>query len=183
MTKKIYARKRKHKSLSEGDDDWAAANQTNFPANDGANIQAHDQITSQIRTLSKIWRVIGLVLVIGLNVGILGEEIFGDLSLAHLSWQRELINSIVLLFFDAIVLFPILFETWYVHVSPENIELRALLWRSSRQWNAVTGFVSPPYMKFSLLRFGRLFYLLNKRALGDYEVVEKLIRLYGRAPQ
>jgi len=73
------------------------------------------------------------------------------------------------------VLFPIIFEAWYVKADKEKIELKTMLWRATRQWDQVTDFKNPVYMKLAMLRTGRLFYFLNKRVLPDYPILESII--------
>ncbi len=134
-------------------------------------------------TWSRLWRFLGRVLVFGLSFAIVGEESFG-MNLPHrFSWQREVVNVLILFFFNAIILFPILFEAWFVKIDKNGIELRSIFWRSSRNWSAISEFRSPIYLKFALLRSGHFFYLLNKRALPQYPVVEALIEQYGRFPR
>jgi hypothetical protein len=139
-----------------------------------------DQVVSQMDKWSRLWRIVGLVLVVGLSFAIVGEESTATHFPYRISWQRELINFLILFFFNAIILFPLLFEAWFVKVDRSGVELRALFWRSQRNWSAVSEFRNPSYLKFALLRSGRLFYLLNKRALPEYKVVEGLIEQYGR---
>jgi len=139
-----------------------------------------EQVISQMGKWSRLWRILGLVLVVGLSFSIVGGESTAVHLPYQISWQRELVNFLILFLFNAIILFPLLFEAWFVKVDRNGVELRAIFWRSQRSWSAVSEFKNPRYWKFALLRSGRLFYLLNKRALPQYEVVEALIQQYGR---
>jgi hypothetical protein len=145
--------------------------------------QAHDQITCQMGTIHRLWRVLGFILMMGLNIGIIGGDIWGGRAYVRLSWQREAVSLIMLVIFNALVLFPILFEAWYAKVDKDGITLAGMFWRISRSWDKVTDFKNPVFLKLAMMRLGRFLFFINKRVLPDYAILESLILRYWRSPK
>jgi len=144
---------------------------------------ADDQITCQMGKFRRLWRVLGFVLMLGLDIGIIGGDAAGGIAYGRLSWQREAISLVLLTVFNVLVLFPIIFEVWQVKADKDKIELKTMLWRATKPWDQVTDFKNPIYMKLSMLSTGRAFYLLNKNVLPDYPILESIILRYWRAPK
>jgi hypothetical protein len=141
-----------------------------------------DQISCRMGNLQRIWRVFGFILVMGLNMGIVGGDLFGGSSHVHLSWRREIFGFVMLAGFNGLVLFPILFEAWYVKADKEGIELRSMFWRTVKKWDEVTDFKNPIYLKLAMLRSGRGLFFINRRQ-PNYPLLEQLILRYMRVPK
>jgi hypothetical protein len=204
VTKRIYGHKRTKKSEpassnvdAQAQDDLAADQPQNAPSvpdaaqplpskrdrKRRAREQAQDQISCQMGKFHRLWRALGFVLMLGLNIGIVGGDLMGGAAYVRLSWQREAISLLLLVFFNALVLFPIVFEAWFVKADKDKIELKTMFWRTSKRWDEVTDFKNPVYLKLAMLRTGRGFYLLNKRVLPEYPILEALILRYWRVPR
>jgi hypothetical protein len=204
VTKRIYGQKRTKKSeqpqpnadaRDQNDSDYQS--QQKQPAAQGvdestlskkekrrrARGQVDDQITCQMGTFHRIWRVFGFILMMGLNIGIVGGDLMGGHAYVRLTWQREMLSLILLASFNGLVLFPILFEAWYVKADKDGIVLKAMFWHVTRRWDQVTDFKHPLYLKLAMLRFGRMFFFLNKRAFPDYAIFESLVQRYWIKPQ
>jgi hypothetical protein len=199
VTKRIYGQKRTKKSeppapnaVAQGDDDLSNQAGQNPPAVQAsaqaslskkerrrlAREQVHDQVTCEMAMFHRLWRVLGFVLMMGLNIGIVGGDLAGGHGYVKLSWQRETASLILLATFNALVLFPILFEAWFVKADKDGIALKGMFFRTSKPWDKVTDFKHPVYLKLAMLRLGRMLFFLNKRVLPDYPILEAIILRY-----
>ena len=118
-------------------------------------------------------RLVGFSLVVFLNLSLLMSSVtyhHGVKPHAH-QFNEPLLYG-VLMFFNILILIPALFEVRWLKMSSEGLQLATLLWKSRLSWQDIVEFRHPAYLKVALLRTRRCFYILNRRDLTNYGLIE-----------
>ncbi len=192
MTKRIYG-KREKKAKEDDTPDQAAAPESRSGAEEPVRAPAKSrrerrceekqgpkplplEMTAKMTTFQRVWRCFGLFVVTGLGLSILGSSIAtGKAIFQRPDWVYQVAMSIMLLVFNILIVFPIVFESWRVSVDQDGLEIRNIFWLAKLEWDDVVDFKNPHYLKLALLRTRKCFYFLNKRSLSDYETLEAIL--------
>jgi hypothetical protein len=118
------------------------------------------------------FRVIGFSLVVFLTVALILSDMALHRFTSHSYSLREISLYVVLLCFNAMILIPAVFEVRLAKSTPDALILRTLWWGAKVSWKEIVQFRNPSYLKFALIRTRRCFYLLNKRDLSNYTLLE-----------
>ncbi|MDZ4833007.1 MAG: hypothetical protein SGJ27_04330 [Candidatus Melainabacteria bacterium] len=95
---------------------------------------------------------------------------------------KELFFFGVVGFIDVFMLIPAIFEVNKVKTDSTGIKLSTLFWRVRLGWEQLVAFEQPKFLKFSILRTTKTFYLLNKYDLKPYYELAEIISAKMPAP-
>lgn len=123
----------------------------------------------------RAFRYSGVFILLTLNVAMTMSLITRAQHGALLDPFREGIFFVFLFIIDALLLLPLLFEANRVETTAEHIRLYTLFWRRTLNWDQVVSFEIPKYFKFSILKTGRCFYLINKYDLKPFDELASTI--------
>ena len=127
-----------------------------------------------------VWKIAarfgGFALVVVLNIALIMSDVSHHHAVKPYSHRvNELLLYGVLLFFNLLILIPALFEVRWLKSSPEGVQLATLWWKSKLTWKDLIEFRHPRYLKMAMLRTRRCFYILNRRDLTNYDLIEAVL--------
>lgn len=88
---------------------------------------------------------------------------------------KELFFFGVVGFVDVFLFIPILFEVNRVKTDADGLTLSTLYWRMRLSWAQLISFEQPKFLKFSILKTKKTFFLLNKYDLKPYFELAEII--------
>lgn len=109
-------------------------------------------------------RIFGFVVIVLLNFSMIMSSIK-----LHMPLQRSIFSYLLLLLFDLIILFPVVFEVHSIEVKPDKLVLKTLFWKVSLAWQDIVEFKCPQYMRFAILRTRRCFYLIKRQDIKGFD--------------
>lgn len=127
-----------------------------------------------------LWKIFvrlgGFSLVVVLNIAL----IMSDVSHHHVvkpysRHTNEFLLYAVLLMFNMLILIPALFEVRWFKCGPEGVQLATIWWKAKLTYKELREFRHPRYLKIALLRTARCFYILNRRDLTNYDLIEGVL--------
>jgi hypothetical protein len=138
-----------------------------------------EELVCQLRLWQRGWRWLGFILISVLTTSFLASDYSTGIAVGHFDLKREAFSFCVLLFFTITVLFPILFECWYIKADKVGLTMKSLFWPGRVKWSDLREFRNPRFLKFALLKSNNFFYLVNKFALPEFPKLERMIKHYG----
>jgi len=117
-------------------------------------------------------KLIGLLLVICLSLALFLSEISLSRGQPHVPTAKECGLYGLLMLFYTMILIPALFEVRRAKIQASGLTLWTLWWKAKLDWQEITEFRHPAYLKFALIRTGRMFFLVNKSDLSNYDQLE-----------
>lgn len=127
-------------------------------------------------------RMFGVGILLVLNVSMIGA-LSTRRPTSHpipLSADLQLIGLV--LFCDVTVLFPFLVEVDKAQALEDKLVLNTMFFKAKIPYADIVSFKAPGYLKFSIVRTRRCFYLLNKRQLEKYDQLAKVIDVRRGVP-
>ncbi len=97
-----------------------------------------------------------------LNIAVVGSFVTRLPQGKHLDPIQELIGFGAVWFIDFFMFIPMVFECNTVKTDANGLNLSTLLWKVRLTWDEVVKFDQPGYLKFSILRTKKGFYLFHK---------------------
>ncbi len=89
---------------------------------------------------------------------------------------KEIIAYALVALCNLSVIPSIVMETDSVEVTSDKIIFNNLLFKMKEKWEDLTSLISPPYLKFAILRSRKFLYLLNRRDIDRFEDLLQTIR-------
>ncbi|PWT95059.1 MAG: hypothetical protein C5B53_11975 [Candidatus Melainabacteria bacterium] len=189
MTKRIIKDNRAKKSKGEqgpvGPDESVRqqASQAQAPQNSGqASKPAKRQgnLPAIIEGRLPLWKIAlrlgGFILVVVLNIALIMSDVSHHHGARPYSRHaNEFLLYAVLLCFNLMILIPALFEVRWFKSGPEGVQLATLWWKAKLTWGELIKFRHPRYLKMAMLRTKRCFYILNRRDLTNYDLIEAVL--------
>jgi hypothetical protein len=121
-------------------------------------------------------RLIGFLLVVVLNFALIMSDVSHHHVVKPYSHHANVILLYcVLLFFNLLILIPALFEVRWFKSTSEGVQLATLWWKTKLSWKDLIEFRHPRYLKVAMLRTRRIFYILNRRDLTNYDLIEAVL--------
>lgn len=121
-----------------------------------------------------VWKIVvrlgGFALVVVLNIALIMSNVINHSGVPH-HWRDYFLYG-ALLFFNATILIPALFEVRWLKMTKDGLELSTLWWKSTLSWSDLLEFRHPHYLKIAMLKTRKCMYLLNKRDLTNYDLIE-----------
>jgi hypothetical protein len=127
-------------------------------------------------------RVFGVGILLLLNVSMVGSLSTRRTNGHPIPWSSDLQLIGLVLFCDISVLLPMLVEVDKAQALEDKLVLNTMFWKAKIPYEAIVSFKSPVYLKFSIVRTRRCFYLLNKRQLEKYDQLAKVIDIRRNVP-
>lgn len=122
-----------------------------------------------------IVRLFGLFIVVTLNISLVLSNLRLMMSY-RMDLGHALFSFAILIVLDVLFLLPTIFEVDSVVVTPDSLNLNALLWRAKLPWSQVLSCNKPTYLAFAIVKTARCFYLINKRDIPDFADLLETIR-------
>jgi len=122
-------------------------------------------------------RIFGVMVLLLLNVSMIGALATRNLHGHTMPIDKDLQLIGLVLFCDISILLPMLAEVDRAQALQDKLILNTMFWKAKIPWADIVAFKAPSYLKFSILRTRRLFYLLNKRQLDRYDDLAKVIEM------
>ena len=139
-----------------------AKNATNKPAQQKHVIDPEIPHTFKRAAWKHFFRFPFAATLIMLNIAVVGSFVTRIPQGKHLDPVQELISFGAVWFIDFFMFIPMVFECNTVKTDANGLNLSTLLWKIRLTWDEVVKFDQPGYLKFSILRTKKGFYLFHK---------------------
>jgi hypothetical protein len=176
VTKRIIKDKKEKKSKGVPPGDQERSDPKKVAPPQFSNMYATSQplvIEGRLPLWKVAVRLIGLTLVVVLNVAFVMSSVsyhHGVKAPAH-QFNEPLLYGVLMLF-NIMILIPALFEVRWLKLTLEGLQLATLLWKTRLSWQDIVDFRHPMYLKVAWLRTRKCIYILNRRDLSNYGLIE-----------
>jgi hypothetical protein len=127
-----------------------------------------------------ISRATGFLVLLLLNFALLGSVLTRLLAHQRLNLQLELFTFLVVLFFDASILWPTIFELKRIRLWSDRLSVNTLFWEQSLLFKEILTIKQPLFFAITILKTKSCSYIINKQDFPQYtELVQILEEKIG----
>lgn len=131
-----------------------------------------------------IWKVLFrwfiLLLCVVLNVSFVGATFSQYARGNPADLAVNAVTGLLVLFFDLIILLPLLFEADSVWILPDKLIVRTLLWQAKLPFEEIQSLFAPLWFNYVIVRSRRAVYLLHRKDLQPFDMlVGKIVEKVG----
>jgi hypothetical protein len=122
-----------------------------------------------------VFRLFGFFLVFWLDLGWVLTLIDRIGTGKAINFGVELITLVLILFFNLTILAPALLEADWLEAEQDFLIIKTMFWKYRIKWLDIKEIRQPRFLKFSILKTSKLFFLLNRTEIKRYEQLYDII--------
>jgi hypothetical protein len=136
-----------------------------------------ESVDYQISNFRLSLRYFMLMILIALNYSLIMSTLEQHKLRPRLDLVTDILSFLLVLFFDATILLPTIFQVSSISINPNGVKLKTLLWKSALRWEDIVWFGKPAALNFAIIRGKKSIYLLSKRDFVNLEDITRMIML------
>ena len=126
-------------------------------------------------TYKTVLRICGFLILTVLNISLVGSDLSRIQNHEQLNLQLEALTFLAVIFFDASILVPILFEVRKIRFWEDRIVLNTLFWQTQLAWADIKELKLPLFFAVAVIKTNRTFYIINRQDFKEFpDFIQKI---------